>query len=53
MTIAYPLYESCHFMTYLCRLFMEHMHIEKDDIVGSFTEREKGIFSFLANESFW
>ncbi len=52
MTIAYPLYESCHFMTYLCRLFMEHMHIEKDDIVGSFTEREKGIFSFLANERF-
>ena len=53
LTIAFPLYESCHFMAYLCRIYMEHMHIKKDDIIGSYTEREKGIFSFLANESFW
>ncbi len=52
MTIAFPLYESCHFMTYLCRLYMEHMQINKEDIIGSYTEREKGIFSFLANERF-
>lgn len=52
MTIAFPLYESCHFMTYLCRLYMEHMQINKEDIIGSCTEREKGIFSFLANERF-
>lgn len=50
ITIAFPLYESCHFMTYLCRLYMEQMHIEKDEIIGTYTEREKGILSFLANE---
>ena len=31
---------------------MEHMQINKEDIIGSYTEREKGIFSFLANERF-
>lgn len=50
ITIAFPLYESCHFMTYLCRLYMEQMHIEKDEIIGTYTEREKGILSFLSNE---
>lgn len=48
--IEYPLYESCHFLAYLCRLFMQQFQIDKSIITDSLTEREREIFSFLSNE---
>lgn len=47
--IEFPLYESCHYLAYLCRLFMKRLHINQDEIIGSFTKREQGIFSLLSN----
>ena len=49
--IDFPLYNSCLFLTYLCRLFMEQMEIDKNTIIGTYTEREKGIFSYMSNEN--
>ena len=48
-SIEFPLYESCHYLAYLCRLFMKRLQINQDEIIGSFTKREQGIFSFLSN----
>ena len=48
--IEFPLYESCHFMAYLCRLFMQQLQIDSSIITDSLTEREREIFSFLSHE---
>lgn len=50
MKMAFPLYESCHFLSYLSRLFIEQLQIDKNAIIGTCSEREKGIFSYLSNE---
>ena len=49
--IDFPLYDSCLFLTYLCRLFMKQLGIDKNIIIGTYTEREKGIFSYMSNEN--
>ena len=49
--IEIPLYDSCHFLSYLCRLFIKQLHIDKKIITESLTERERGIFSLLSNEN--
>lgn len=48
-SLEFPLYESCHYLAYLCKLFMKRLQINQDEIIGSFTKREQGIFSFLSN----
>lgn len=35
--IEYPLYESCHFLAYLCRLFMKQLQIDRNIITNSLT----------------
>ena len=47
--IEFPLYESCHFLAYLCRLFMKQLQIEENAIIGSFTKHEQGVYSYLSN----
>ena len=49
-SIEFPLYNSCHFLSYLCRLFMKQLHIDKSILTDSLTEREKGIYNLLSNE---
>lgn len=48
--IEVPLYESCHYLAYLCRLFIQQFQIDNRIITNSLTEREREIYSFLSNE---
>ena len=48
--IEFPLYESCLFLSYLCRLFMQQLHIDKSVIEDSLSNRERGILQYLSNE---
>ena len=47
--IEFPLYESCYFLAYLCRLFMKHFQIDNNVILSSFSERDREIFMYLSN----
>ena len=47
--IEFPLYESCFYLAYLCRLFMKQLKIDENVIVGSFTQHEQGVYSYLSN----
>jgi len=47
--IEFPLYESCYFLAYLCRLFMKHFQIDNNVILSSFSERDQEIFMYLSN----
>ena len=49
--IEFPLYDSCHFLSYLCSLFMKQFQIDKSILTESLTEREQGIYYLLSNEN--
>jgi hypothetical protein len=49
--IEFPLYDSCHFLSYLCRLFMKQLHIDENVITEQLSERERGIFFLLSNKN--
>lgn len=48
-SIEFPLYDSCHFLSYLCSLYMKQLQIDKSILTDFLTEREQGIYYLLSN----